>query len=179
MDTKKKILWITLTAAFIALLVVLQAATASLGNTIVTGTAVNFILIVSVMTCGLKTGLPVAIISPVTAKFLGIGPFWAFIPFIAAGNCVLVIIWRLIGSLPFKKKIVPYIIALIAAAIAKFLVIYLGIVKIAAPLLMDLPDTYSVAFSSVFALPQLLTASLGGGLAILILPVLKKAIGKQ
>ena len=36
-NNKGKTLWITRTAVFIALLVVLQAATASLGNTIITG----------------------------------------------------------------------------------------------------------------------------------------------
>jgi len=178
MNTNKNVLWITLTAIFIALLVVLQAATASLGNTLVTGSVVNFILIISVMTCGLKTGLPVAIISPVTAKFFGIGPFWAFIPFIAAGNCMLVLVWRIAGNLPIKKKIVSYVIALIAAAIAKFLVVYFGIVKVAIPLFMGLPEAQAAVVSSAFSLPQLFTASMGGALAILILPVLRKALGK-
>ena len=49
---KEKTLWITRTAIFVALLVVLQAATAALGNTIITGSVVNMLLVVSVMTCG-------------------------------------------------------------------------------------------------------------------------------
>ena len=50
MNNRKKILWITRTAAFVALLVVVQGATAALGNTIVTGTLVNALLISAVMT---------------------------------------------------------------------------------------------------------------------------------
>ena len=67
-NNKGKTLWITRTAVFIALLVVLQAATASLGNTIITGSVVNMLLVVSVMTCGMMSGLCVAVISPVIVQ---------------------------------------------------------------------------------------------------------------
>lgn len=73
----KKTLWITRTAALTALLVVLQASTAALGSTLVTGTVVNLLLIISVMTCGAASGLSVAVLSPVLAKLIGIGPLWA------------------------------------------------------------------------------------------------------
>ena len=62
MNNKERILWITHTAIFIALLIVLQATTAVLGNIIITGTIVNLLLIVSVMTCGLSSGITVAVI---------------------------------------------------------------------------------------------------------------------
>lgn len=44
----KKVLWITRTASFVALLVVLQFATSFLNNTMITGSIVNLILIISV-----------------------------------------------------------------------------------------------------------------------------------
>ena len=69
MDNKTRILWITRTAIFIALLIVLQAATATLVNTLITG----------VMTCKLASGLSVAAVSPVMAIFIGIGPLWDLI----------------------------------------------------------------------------------------------------
>ena len=65
MSNREKTLWMTRTGAFIALLVVLQAATAPLGNTLVTGTLVNGLLAVSVMTCGVMSGAAVAVISPI------------------------------------------------------------------------------------------------------------------
>lgn len=83
---KERTLWITRTAIFVALLVVLQAATAALGNTIITGSVVNMLLVVSVMTCGMMSGLCVSVISPIMAKLIGIGPLWSLISFIAAGN---------------------------------------------------------------------------------------------
>ncbi len=171
-----KVLWITRTAALTALLIVMQAATASLGNTLVTGSIVNLILIVSVMTCGVSTGITVGIISPVFAKIFGIGPFWSLIPFIIVGNIVLIILWHLIGNCKTKKIKLSYVIAMIVAAGAKFLVLYLGIVKLAIPVFLKLPEQKASVISNIFSIPQLITALIGGALALIILPVLKRAI---
>lgn len=97
----KKVLWITQTGVLVALLIVAQMVTASLGNTMITGSIVNLILIVSVMLCGVYTGVSVAVVSPICAKFFGIGPLWSLIPFIAIGNLVIVMTWyfRYIGDI--------------------------------------------------------------------------------
>ena len=176
MNNKEKILWITHTAIFIALLIVLQAATAPMGNVIITGTIVNMLLIVSVMTCGFASGFSVAIISPVIAKFFGIGPLWILIPFIAAGNIVLILLWHFVGNQNIGHKYVAYITALITAATAKFFVLYIGIVKIAIPLFLGLPEQQASVISHIFSISQLITALAGGIIATMILPTLKKAI---
>lgn len=64
MEQKNRILRITRTAVLIALLVVLQAALMPLNNSLITGSIVNLLLIISVMTCGLSSGLCVAAVSP-------------------------------------------------------------------------------------------------------------------
>lgn len=176
MNNKKRVLWITHTAVFVALLVVLQAATAPLGNTLITGTVVNLLLIVSVMTCGLGSGLTVAVISPIVAKFIGIGPLWVLIPFIAAGNIILILIWHFLGNRNTIQKYAAYVTALITAAVAKYLVLYLGIVQIAVPFILELPDQQASVISHMFSIPQLITALSGGVIASIILPTLKKAI---
>ena len=173
---EERTLWITRTAIFIALLVVLQAATGALGSTIITGSVVNMLLVVSVMTCGMTSGLCVAVISPVMAKLIGIGPLWSLIPFIVAGNITLVLIWHFIGNRRWGHKYTAPMIALAAAAIAKFLVLYLGIVQIAVPIFLKLPAPQAAVISNMFSIPQLLTALLGGGVALLVLTPLKKAI---
>lgn len=176
----KKVLWITRTAALTALLIIMQAVTAPFGNTLVTGSIVNLILIISVMTCGMSTGITVAMISPICAKFLNIGPsFWSLIPFIIVGNIVLVLLWNLIGNIKTTKFNLSYIIALVVAAVAKFLVLYVGIVKIAIPVFLNLPEKKAMVVSNMFSIPQLITALIGGILAIIILPVLKRAINTQ
>lgn len=173
---KKSIQWITRTAIFIALLVVIQVATAPLGAQLVTGSLVNLILIASVMTCGLSSGLTVAVISPVFAKLVGIGtPFWVIIPFIALGNGVLVVIWYFIGRKAFKDKLPGYLIALVTGAVVKFAVLYLSIVQLVVPLVLNLPAAKATAITASFSLPQLITALIGGVVAVLVLPILKKA----
>ena len=174
---RSKILWIVRTAVLIALLIVAQLATAALGNPLITGSIVNLLLVVSVMTCGIASGLTVAVVSPVLAKLIGIGPLWALIPFIAAGNIVLLLVWYLIGNRNFGgKKYITYVIALVAAAIAKFAVLYLGIAKIAVPVLLKLPEPQATVIGNMFSLPQLFTALIGGALAVIVFPRLEKII---
>ncbi len=109
MSNDGKIQWITRTAILIALLIVMQLVTTPLGTTLVTGSLVNMMLIISVMTGGLASGLTVAAISPVMAKLVGIGPLWELIPFIILGNVTLVLLWHIIGNRNMRKQYVPYI----------------------------------------------------------------------
>lgn len=173
----KKVLWITQTGVLVALLIISQAVTASLGNTIITGSIVNLILIVSVMICGLYTGVTVALISPIFAKFFGIGPLWTLIPFIAMGNIVIVICWYLIGNKIAKKQIVMHVIACIVGAACKALTLYIMIAQFAVPFLLQLAEPQASVISATFSLPQFITAMIGGGLAVVMIPVLKKAMG--
>ncbi len=84
----KAVTRITRTALFTALLVALQAATLPFGNTLVTGSVVNLLLILAALFLDLPAAAAVGLLSPAVAKFLGIGPLWALIPFIALGNLV-------------------------------------------------------------------------------------------
>ena len=168
-------LWITTTAVFIALLIVAQALGAVFGQLVV-GSLVNLILIITVSTGGLPSGLVVALMSPVFAKLIGIGPFWTIIPFVMAGNAALVLVWRCAGALRFTHVFFVRVITLILAAASKFLVLYLGVVKITVPFLLNLPEQQAALISGMFSFPQLLTASIGGALAVAILPLMEKVV---
>ena len=174
MKQRRKAWWIANTSVLIALLIVLQAATTSLAAPLLTGSIVNFMLVVSVMLCGITSGITVAAVSPVAARLLGIGPLWILIPFIRAGNLALVLVWHILGRMPGRPRR-----SLIPAAAVKFLVLYLGIVKLAVPVLLKLPEQQAAVISGMFSLSQLATALLGGGLALLVLPVLKRALEKS
>ncbi len=178
MNNREKTLWITRTGIFVALLVVMQAVTAPLGNTIVTGTLVNALLAVSVMTCGVMSGATVAVVSPIMAKLVGIGPLWGIIPFIALGNIVLVLVWHFLGSRSQGNPYAAGLFAAGAAAVAKFLVLYLGIVRVAVPLLLRLPEPQASVVSHMFSLPQLVTALLGGLTALPVVRALRRAFLK-
>ncbi|MDP4153710.1 MAG: ECF transporter S component [Bacillota bacterium] len=176
----KKIQWITRTAIFIALLIVFQAVTKSFGQ-YVTGSLVNLILIVGGLTAGLSSGLTVALISPVFAYFLGISPQPFLIPFIMIGNMTIVIITTIILNKSLKnsggKRYGIQISGIVLGAIAKFIVLYLGVVKLL-PALVSLKPKQLQTLSVMFSYPQLLTALIGGFIALLIFPAIKKAVNK-
>ena len=179
MNSNPGILWITRTAVFIALLIILQAATAPFGNILITGSIVNLLLIVSVMTCGLSSGMTVSLLSPIMAKLFGIGPLWSIIPFIVLGDLTLSAIWNFIGKRTKRNQFAAYTIAQVIAAVAKFTVLYFGIVKLAVPILLKLPERQAMLISGMFSVPQLITALLGGAAACIILPLLSRIIKEQ
>ena len=185
MSIRKKIFWITRTAVLTALLVAMQFATAPLGNQFVTGSIGNLIMIVSLLTCGLATGLTVAALSPVFAFIAGVGPaFPLLIPFIALGNMSLIIAWFLLELLNKSDKTglryrVVNCLIVIAAAIIKFLTLYTGIIKLALPFLLNLNEKQSAMISFLFSYPQIITATIGGVLALVIVPPIQKAINSR
>ena len=184
----KKILWITETAVMLALLVALQALTKPLGQ-IVTGSCVNTVLAITVLLVGISGGITVALISPVCAFLLGIAPnVVTVLPIMVANACYVVLLYVLAGkgNTPLWKK--P--IALVCASAVKFGVLYLLVVKVicgiasgallgkklgsvvvlAPPMLQKLPV--------MFTWPQLITALVGGAVALTVAPVLRKALKK-
>ena len=180
---KKNIRFITETAVMLALLIALQALTKPVGQ-LVTGSCVNGILAVTVLVAGLYSGITVAVLSPVLAYLLGIAPQILTVPAIMVGNTVYVLLLYFIAG-KNSRKIVRQLLAWLVAAAAKFAALYAivawlicgvfaenllktGVLK--APMLQALPATFSW--------PQLFTALIGGGIALLIVPVLRKALRK-
>lgn len=167
---------ITQAGVFLALLIVAQVVTRPFGTTLVTGSLVNAILILCVMLCGFVPAMVIGVVSPIFATILGVGPLWPFIPVIIAANIALVALWRVI-ALRGPGRSHPFdILALIVSAAGKFLVLYLGIVRLVVPVILGLPEPQASAVSAAFSWPQLVTAVIGGLLALLIFPTLSKAI---
>ena len=174
----KKTKWITETAVMIALLVVLQAVTKSFGQ-FVTGSCVNFVLATAALIGGLSCGLTVAIVSPFFAFLLGIGPaFLPIVPGVSVGNAELVLmLWALLWKKGPGADAGVKVAAVAAAAVCKFLVLFGLIVKVILPML-SLNEKQIAVLSASFSWPQLITAAIGGSLAVLLWPRLAKALGK-
>lgn len=174
---KKKTLWLTETAMLIALLIVLQAVTKSWGQ-IVTGSFVNAVLALSVLTVGPWSGVVVAALSPFFAFMFGIGPqLIAIVPAIAVGNVVFVVVlWALTKG--NKLKDLKTVIAWIASAVCKFLTLYLIVVQVLCNVL-PLKEPQIATFSTMFSWPQLITALIGGAVALIITPTVRKAINAE
>ena len=178
--TRKRILWITRTALFIALLVSLQAVTRPFGQ-FVTGSCVNFLLVSSCILVGLPSAVVVATVSPVFAfLIIGVPAFPLLLPFVIAGNIVLVAAIRLISGKSFeninRRSYITIIVAAAAGAILKFLVLWVGIVQFALSIIPGIKQPQIDAMSAAFSWPQLVTAAIGSGLAIAVAPPLLKAL---
>ena len=177
---KKRILWITQTAIFIALLVSVQAVTRPFGQ-FVTGSCVNFILVSACILIGLPSAAVVATVSPIFAfLIIGIPAFPLLIPFMMAGNVVLVIVIHFISGKAFsdltRRSYVRISVAAVAGSVIKFLVLWVGIVQIALSFIPDIKQPQIDAMSLTFSWPQLVTALIGSGLAVTVIPSLKKAL---
>ena len=184
---KEKLRTMTQTAVLLALLITLQAVTKPLGQ-LVTGSCVNAILALTVLLIGIRGAVALAVISPVVAFLLGIAPnVVTVVPIMLANGCFVAVLW-LLGrqQQPLWRKAV----AVVASAGVKFGLLYVLVVKtvcgfasgalmgkklgqtvvLAPPMLEKLPG--------MFTWPQLITALIGATLALMLVPVLKKALRK-
>ncbi len=180
-NTRGKILWMTRTAVMLAMLIGLQALTKPLGQ-LVTGSCVNAVLAAAGLLCGISSGVTIALLSPGFAYLLGIAPQIVTVPAIMAGNVCYVLLLVLLTNRGRVWKL-RWPLALVCAAAVKFGVLYLLVAKIicgvAAPKLLAagvLKPPMLQALPAMFAWPQLITALIGGGVAIVLVPVLKKAL---
>lgn len=178
---KTKTLWITKTALMIALLVILQWITKPLGQ-LVTGSCVNAVLAIAVLLSGMGSGMTVALVSPVFAFLVGIAPNLVTVPVIMVGNTVFVVLLRLLAG----QKLWRRVLALAAAAGAKFAVLYALVSWVICGVMADVLLTGGLLkkpmlsmLPATFSWPQLITALIGGALAMLIVPALKKALRNQ
>lgn len=122
-------------------------------------------------TIGIKSGLVIAVAAPVIAFLQGFTPpFPVLVLLIAAGNIVLVLI---AGLLYMKNAVLTVIIS----AVAKFLALYILVVKLGTGLLLaKAPDKVRAALSIQFSWPQLVTALIGGFISLGVVKLLQKVI---
>ena len=177
----------------LALLVCLQWVGSFVPNQmtkqLLTGTMVNCVLAVTALMVGLSSGITVALISPVCAFLLGIAPnFITVLPIMIGNSFYVALLYFIIGKTRRFGWQQP--VALVSAAVVKFGVLYLLVVKVicgvAAGSLLGkkLGETVLLAppmlkmLPTMFAWPQLVTALTGGVIALAIVPVLRKALHK-
>ena len=174
-----KVQWITRTAVLTALLIALQWATSgtqAFAGQYITGSLVNCVLAVAALFGGLWSGVVVAALSPVFAFLLGIGPkLIQIVPCIAFGNLVFVLLLE--RMIKRNAPVYLQVAGLLVAAAAKFGALYASVVKIVIPAMGSALKTPQIqTFTLMFSWPQMITAAIGGTLALLALPVLRKAI---
>ena len=157
--SENKIQWITRTAILLAVALVFQ-----LGGfpQPISGPVVNTVLYLAAMIVGMSSGIVIGIFTPLVAFMTGIMGFPPMIPFIAAGNALLVIVFVLL-----KKY--HHILGIVAASFFKFILLAASIRLLANFFLENVPEPIIQAMS----LPQLFTALAGGVLALIVYKALE------
>ena len=104
--------------------------------------------------------------------------FLPMVPCVSLGNAVYAVLFGLLaGKFLQKKKLPAAYGSMVLAAAAKFVTLYLVLVRLVAPAVVPAAKLSTV--TAAFTWPQLLTAVIGGVLACLIAPVLCRALGKR
>ncbi len=131
---------------------------------LITGPAINAVLIVSAAVSGMLSGILIGCITPIMALALGVvHPISApLVPVIIAANATLVAVFSVLSK---KNQYVAFIVA----AGAKFSVFYVAINFLLKLLQIKLP----VAMLAGFQLPQLITALVGGMIGVAVIKYLE------
>lgn len=140
----------------------------------ITGSIVNLILIMAVLFVGAGCASVIAILTPITSFMITGSPIMAampvVIPAVMVGNEVLVL------TIAFLKKR-HLAVRTVAAAVVKAAVMGVLISLIIIPVLgpgTSLPEKALHTARVTFSLTQLITALIGGALACIIYPIVKK-----
>lgn len=190
---KKNVLFIARVGMLLALAIIFQNLRAVIpllpipvlgnGQTIIIGSLVNLMLYVATATTGIWGGAVISIATPLVALLQGHLPFPQMMPVVAAGNLVLVLIFYFFANKNAGMKIVGVALA----SVVKMAVLWGLVGFVISPFLPEIlsgkPDNAIINVRNTllagFSWPQLITAILGGMLALAIIPVIKKAIKEE
>ncbi|MBQ7086391.1 MAG: ECF transporter S component, partial [Clostridia bacterium] len=90
-----------------------------------------------------------------------------------------VLIWGLLPKLLKKPDcIICNAVTAVVAAFLKFLTLNMLIVKFLIPTVLKLPEKHAAVMSVNFGFMQCTTALIAGAIAVLIIPVIRKAVKK-
>ncbi len=157
---------LTRTAVLLALALVFQIGLNQFAQPAV-GPLVNMTLIIAAVVVGSTPAIIIGCLTPLMAFVLGIMPLLPLVPFIMAGNAILVLAFNV------TRRMVPKygdIAGVIMAAILKFGFLAFSIRYLVTFFVKAVKPPMIAAFS----LPQLYTALIGGVLALVILKYLSK-----
>lgn len=148
---------ITTTALLLALCIVFQSMKGL--SVYLTGSAVNCILVIAVLYCGLFSATCIAVVTPMVAYFIGATPIINMIPLmmpvIMIGNELLVLgIW-----LFYKKR---WKVGMLIGCVAKAIFLWATVWFVVLPIWgTNLPNPMMMAVKTTFSLTQFVTACIG------------------
>lgn len=164
--------------AITAVLLALAIASQFLKNmsVYITGSIINLVLIMAVLFVGTGCAGIIAIVTPVTSFLITGSPIMAAIPLVIPavmiGNEALVVV---VGSLMKKNLPVGIVVGAIIKGAVMGLLISLIIIPMFGPA-SGLSEKALAAAKITFSLTQLITAFIGGIMACIIFPLVKKGV---
>ncbi len=160
---------LTRTAIMLALTLAFQALRfiPVFNNPYIIGTLVNLALIVSVIIVGPFSAGVISIIAPIVALMQGHLPFPVFVPMVALGNIVLCFLFY------YVQKINKYA-AVAISSLGKWIFLYYAS-KFVLSFFVSVPLEQFNKLVAGFNIPQLVTALIGGFLAVIISKFLKRS----
>ena len=185
MNTNKEVIWLTRTALFLAVALVAQLIGMNIGGGIVgqllTGSLVNMALIVAGCVVGLSSGCTIAVLSPLLAFTFGMMKFAPAIPIVMIANIIIVVLTSLTYTFlakKYKDKLIFLnflaLLGMIFAAFCKCAFMWVSALYIL-PLFVAVPPPILASFS----LPQAITGTIGGIIALPVIPNLLKVKRKN
>lgn len=137
-----------------------------IGNQWITGPLVNATLFIAVVIVGLRGAIIVALVPSVIALSIGLLPaiLAPLIPFIMLSNVTLAAVFD-------RLRLRNYWLGMIAASIAKFILLYAAAIFVTTYFLQN---PVATKLAQMFSWPQLATALAGGILAWAFLKAIKR-----
>ncbi|MBU5268822.1 ECF transporter S component [Clostridium cochlearium] len=137
------------------------------------GSIVNCILLISSLTCSTYLGVLVGALTPVLAWVIGQlpAPMGPFVPFIAIGNGIYIIFFALIYK---REESFRKYLSFIVSSIFKYFFLFLSSTKLIYVLNISIPQKVANKLAIMMGFPQLITALIGGALALFLYEILIK-----
>jgi hypothetical protein len=184
-NNEKRIQWVVQAAMLIALLVVVQLLTFAVPKSVplvgqlFTGTLVNLVLIVGAGAVGFSGAAVAAVLSPVLAFLFGQMLFPQMIPVVAIGNLVIVVVtWAFFAAVRKNGKSPLNVAGIAVGAVAKTAVLWAAASLFIVPLFFSANPKVGKNISLMFSWPQLITAVIGGLVALAVIPPVRTALKK-
>jgi hypothetical protein len=181
-NNKKAITWVAESGLLVAMLVVVQLLSflfvkVPLISQLFTGSLVNLVLIVGAGSVGFSGAAVAAVLSPVLAVLFGQMKFPVMIPVVIIGNVIIVAItWAFFIKDKKLSKSAGFgldLAGVAVGAVAKTAFLWGATVWLIAPVFFVGNAAVSKNLSLMFSFPQLITAMIGGILALLVLPAIR------
>ncbi|HEY5585788.1 MAG TPA: ECF transporter S component [Ruminiclostridium sp.] len=173
---RDKVKMLTRTAILLAVVVVVQMVGRSLpspSSSFIVGPLVNMCLLIATAASGLAGGIAIAVLVPFTSLISNHAPIAAallpFAPVIAISNVIFILVFYFLYN---KNKYV----GVVSAAVLKFGFLFISIRAFLN--IFDFPK-FSKNLIVLFSYPQLITALIGGFVALPIIIAVNKATNSR